>query len=167
MPKSFVFFGLLIYSPLPLSVTVLCCWEISKDRKYFCCVILLTICLFPSPNTILDLLSTSPHLGSITTQKLSLLFWELKIFLMQRMCYWCLICWELRCLIKTTKIRISLIKIWVAVSKAIAAATSYAIDFELINYKWPVNHPLIIDHKLTPMPYFQLIGFKWKLQKTI
>ena len=52
----------LAYSPLPLSVTILFCLEISKDRKYFCCVILLTICLFPSPNTILDLLSMPPPL---------------------------------------------------------------------------------------------------------
>ena len=62
-------------------------------------------------------------------------------------------------------ITISLINIWIATSKAIAADTSYAIDFELIYYKWPVNHPLIIYHKLTSMPYFQLIGFNWKLHK--
>ena len=64
-------------------------------------------------------------------------------------------------------ITISLINIWIAVSKAIAADTSYAIDFELIYYKWPVNHPLIIYHKLTSMPYFQLIGFNWKLHKVL
>ena len=82
------------------------------------------------------------------------------------MCLWCLICWELKSQIKTTNIKISLINIWIAVSLAIAADTSYAIDFELIYYKWPVNHPLIIYHKLTSMPYFQLIGFNWKLHKT-